>query len=206
MDPDLTQALETQQRDTMVKINCCQIGTVKAVHTAGKQTVDVLLNIQRVVDEKPDGTRTLQQIPNLLEVPFVIMSGGGGFLTFPIAAGDECLVLFNDREIDNWFVNGGMQAPTSRRLHDMSDAFAIVGIRSMVTALAGYLANGVRLALNSTNHIDITPDHVDIYSPNIGLHGTVTVTDAGGSFVVNTHVHKNGGGVGNSGTPVGETP
>ena len=32
--------------------------------------------------------------------------------------------------IDNWFVNGNIQNPVEQRRHDLSDAFAIFGVRN----------------------------------------------------------------------------
>ena len=43
----------------------------------------------------------------------------------------ECILLFNDREIETWFINGGSNIQAYPRMHDLTDAVAIVGIRSL---------------------------------------------------------------------------
>jgi hypothetical protein len=72
--------------------------------------------------------------------------GGGGYvLTFPVAAGDECLLVFGERAIGGWFQNGGVQEPDDHRFHDLSDAFALVGFRSSPRALGGVATNATEL-------------------------------------------------------------
>lgn len=205
--PDQVEVLKEVVRHIMVNLNCVQVGRVEGVDLA-KQTVDVQVITKQVKSELPNGTRIYQEWPLLMTVPFLVLSGGAAHITFPIAKGDECLVLFNDRDIDNWHANGGAksQPPNTYRCHDLSDGFALIGVRSLQNLVQSYLTNGIEILLNATNFIRVTPDHITITSPNIALNGTVTVTDGGGSFVVNTHTHKNGGGIGSSGTPNGETP
>ncbi len=48
-----------------------------------------------------------------------------------VSAGDECLVVFADFCIDGWYETGQPTLPPSPRTHDLSDAFAFVGFRSM---------------------------------------------------------------------------
>jgi hypothetical protein len=47
----------------------------------------------------------------------------------PIQSGDTCLVLFCDRDLDNWFESGQITTLNSNRVHDLSDGVALVGIR-----------------------------------------------------------------------------
>ena len=43
--------------------------------------------------------------------------------------GDHCLLIFADFCIDGWYETGQPVLPPSPRMHDLSDAFAIVGFR-----------------------------------------------------------------------------
>jgi hypothetical protein len=63
--------------------------------------------------------------------------GGGCTLTFPVKEGDECLVIFADRCIDFWWQSGGIQEPVDGRMHDLSDAFCIVGPQSQAKKISG---------------------------------------------------------------------
>ena len=58
-----------------------------------------------------DGTISFVEMPLLVDVPVLFPSGGGFSLTFPIAQGDEALIVFADRCIDAWWQSGGIQQP-----------------------------------------------------------------------------------------------
>jgi hypothetical protein len=73
---------------------------------------------------------TFRDFPKLMDCPVVFPQGGGAVLTFPLAPGDEVLVIFASRGIDWWWQNGaakGPQPPAECRMHDLSDGFVIPG-------------------------------------------------------------------------------
>ena len=129
--PDLKTLLNQVQTDIFTSLNCHQVGTIVSFD-AEKQTASVTLNVQRIV-----GATTIEY-PKLVDCPVLVNSGGGGRLTFPIEAGDPCLVLFNDRDIDNWFTYGSTAAPNSARCHSLSDGLVIVGFRSVARPLTDF--------------------------------------------------------------------
>lgn len=61
----------------------------------------------------------------LMGIPLVWPSAAGCYITFPIEAGDTVMVNFAMRDVSRW-VNGdgGVTDPFTRRLHNLSDAFA----------------------------------------------------------------------------------
>lgn len=83
----------------------------------------------------PDGTVSSINLPVVNDVPVQFPGSGGFRLTFPINPGDECLLVFASRGIDAWHQLGGIQAPVAGRAHAMSDAFAILGFRSIPKTL-----------------------------------------------------------------------
>lgn len=86
------------------------------------------------------------KIPTLLDVPIVLPRGGGSALTFPIKAGDECLVVFADLCINTWFDNGGTNNAQQRlRRHDLSDGFAILGPWSQPRVLSDFSTTSTQL-------------------------------------------------------------
>lgn len=95
--------------------------------------------------EAPDGTISAVSLPLLADVPVCFPGGGGATLTFPIAAGDECLVVFSARCIDGWWQLGGVRAPADTRMHSLSDGFAFVGVRSAARALPGLSTTSTQL-------------------------------------------------------------
>lgn len=114
--------LDAQKADIFSTFHCVQIGKIEKV-TASEQTVEVTLQIKRAAT---DGTSTA--IPLLVDVPYMVLQGGGAYIDMPITAGDYCIVLFNDRDIDTWWSTANMADPASTRKHDLSDGIAIVGL------------------------------------------------------------------------------
>lgn len=95
--------------------------------------------------ENEDGSITVVNLPLLVDVPIVYPGGGGFILTFPIAEGDEVLVVMASRCIDSWWQLGGVQKPIEARMHDLSDGFAIPGPRSQPRTVDSIKTNGVQL-------------------------------------------------------------
>lgn len=72
---------------------------------AGALTCEVQPAIKGRITQE-DGSIQLVNMPLLLDCPVVFPHGGGCSLTFPIKAGDECLVVFASRGIDYWWQLG----------------------------------------------------------------------------------------------------
>lgn len=101
-----------------------------------KQTCEAIVTIQaRVIDK--DGAEAWVTLPKLVDVLVSFPSGGGYTLTFPVKKGDEALIVFSSRCIDNWYLAGGVQTQADLRMHDLSDGVAFVGVRSQVRLLTG---------------------------------------------------------------------
>ena len=79
-----------------------------------------------------------------------VLFGGKAFIGMPIAAGDPCIVLFNDRDLDIWFKNGTTgAAPNSLRMHSAADGIAIVGIRPVTNPVPGLPTDGVHVTFGN---------------------------------------------------------
>ena len=153
-----------------------------------------------------DGSFSEFRMPVLLDCPVVFPGGGGCVLTFPLAAGDECLVVFASRCIDAWWKLGGIQGPTRARMHSLSDGFAIPGPRSQprkVTAstLSAQLrtdgGEAVVEIVTSSKAVNITTTGTaTIQAPSIILKNTGAAlkklcTDL---FMTLYNTHRHGGG------------
>lgn len=136
--------------------------------------------------QQPGGQSVAVELPLLLDVPVVFPRGGGGVLTFPIAQGDECLVVFSSRCIDSWWQSGGVQIPAEMRMHDLSDGFALPGPFSQVQKISGISTNSVQLRSNDgSTYIDlnptaqtvkiVAPGGFEVDAPNSTFTGAVTV-------------------------------
>ncbi|WP_299074729.1 Gp138 family membrane-puncturing spike protein [uncultured Paraglaciecola sp.] len=149
-EPDMMSLLDELRKQLKKEINVAKIGTIES-YDAAKQEVSVQITHKVVTSIKPDGARTLADYPLLLRVPVYYPSGGGFTLTFPISAGDECVVLFNDRQIDDWLNTGDSLPPATGRIHDINDGIAFVGIRSNPNALSSVSTTTTQLRSDDGN-------------------------------------------------------
>jgi len=162
-----------------------------------------------------DGTVTDVALPLLVDCPVQFPAGGGCSLTFPVASGDECLVVFSSRCIDAWWQSGGVQTQAEMRMHDLSDGFVLLGVRSIPRVIPSISATAVQLRsddglafveLNPTTHaVNITSPGDTNITGNLNVTGTITATVdvVGGGKHLKTHVHsgvQSGGS--NTGAPV----
>lgn len=132
------------------------------------QTASVQPAIKRIFTEK--GALNL---PVCVDVPVAFPGGGDFFLTFPVKVGDECILLFSERAIDNWHASGGTQTPAEYRLHDLSDGLAIVGLNSQPHKIPAFNATDTEFRNRTgTTHVQIKPD------------GTITNLNPGGSTIL----------------------
>ena len=124
---DLLAISQGIKDDIFASLQSCLPGIIRSFNPI-TQTAEVFVAIKRRV-KHDDGVKE-DADPILPDVPVVFLGGGGSSLTFPVRAGDECLVFFSDRCIDAWYQSGGVQNQIVPRFHDLSDGFALVGIRS----------------------------------------------------------------------------
>ncbi len=150
-DPDLRALLNAHRAEIFGSFNAHQVGEVVSfdedVQTA---TVKISLNKQVVDFTKSPPAYVYLPYPLLTDCPVYSPSGGKGWLTFPVTAGDPCLVLFNDRDLDNWFEGGGNVPPNSDRKHDLSDGLVIVGFRSRTKAIPDFYMDGAELRFDES--------------------------------------------------------
>lgn len=149
-DPSVKDLLDAHKRDIMLSFNCHAIAKITKF-TAGDAThaprVEAKINYKKSYVQPVSGTENstvvryetiTKDYPLLVDCPVYILHGGAFKLTFPIAVGDDCSILFNDRDIDNWFASGQSVALASSRLHSMSDGIALIGLYSDLNGIPDY--------------------------------------------------------------------
>lgn len=99
-------------------------------------------------------------LPECLDVPVQFPGAGQFALCFPVAAGDDCLLVFAERCIDQWYKLGGTQLPGEWRIHDLSDGFALMGFRSSPSRLDAepWPSDAIELRCPSGSHIHLGQD------------------------------------------------
>ncbi len=135
LSPEMLDMLLQLKLDINRTMNCVKIAQVQSFDP-DKKTVTAQIVFKRVL-----GTGMIADYPILVDCPVFTLQGGGGAIQFPIQAGDQCILLFSDRNIDAWFANGGSSAPFDARTHDLSDGIALVGVNALSSSLDAYQAN-----------------------------------------------------------------
>lgn len=112
--------------------------------------------------------------PLLYDCPLIFPGGGGWSITFPVAHGDECVILFSAMCIDNWWKNSGVSDPALIRMHDISDGMVIPGIRSLPKATP-INTSGVCITNDSGTSLIVKDGEVDI-TGSLKVSGAMTVS------------------------------
>lgn len=226
-------ALRTLIRRVLYSVHTSMPGVVKSFKEVGGFLVAEVQPVIQQIDTL-DGVTEFRNIDPIPNVPVCIprSQGLGLSVTIPIQVGDEGVIHFAERGLDNWLEKGGVQPPAEPvqpRSHDLSDAIFVPGIMNKPTPIAAYSTDSIEVRNeDGTVALEVSPTSVamragaesislpgdgNIYiSGNIiqtGDHtasGTVTgVTDVVTGAGISLNTHKTSGvtpGAGISGVPV----
>ena len=135
----ITDLVPTEE-ETQAKRERALMFNMKVSFPAKVTTVNAngTVNIQPVIREKlisSGNSVSYVNLPIIPNVPICWPNAGGYSITFPIDVGDECLAVISDQSFDNWWLYGGVQNPIEYRRHDLTDAIAIFGPKSIPNTL-----------------------------------------------------------------------
>ena len=110
---------------------------------------------------------TFCNLPELPECPLWFPRGGGYSLTFPVSKGDECMVIFSARSIDEWFTQGKAAPAYDLRMTDLSDGIAVVGLMSQKRPLKNISTNSCQLRSDDgKNFVNLSDGNITIQAQN----------------------------------------
>lgn len=161
----------------------------------------------RYIERDNDGNKATKDYPLLVDVPVVFPRGGGCTLTFPVSEGDECLVIFADRCIDFWWQSGGVQEPVDGRMHDLSDAFCIVGPQSQAKKISGINTTAAQFRSDDGStylEIDPTTKKIKLVAPG-GLDVITPMADFSEQVTIHGLLSWMGGMVGSVASGIAST-
>lgn len=146
------------------------------------------------------------EFPILQDVPVQFPQGGDYYLTFPVTAGDNCLLDFCDKGISHWLYDGAEKIGTYSsgvpkaeyfRTYNINDAVAMVGYNPVPQAIPSFNATSPelrnkdrsqRITLLASGKVEvISPNSMSLEAPVINAIGNFSVsTGATGSFTTPT--------------------
>lgn len=154
-------------------MNCIKLGEIVSFDKE-KQVATVKILHRKT----PDYNLALSgnaEYPLLSNVPVFVLQGGGASVTFPISAGDQCLLVFADYMIDNWWISGDVSTSDFPRQHDISDAIAIVGLNALPKVIQDY-SNFLKLSYNDDNYIEVRNHSIQMQTENVNCSQDLSVT------------------------------
>ncbi len=167
------QFAEAILKNISIAMNCFKIGKIVSFDkTDQTASIQILHRIDNNYDLDMDKTI---EYPLLCKVPIVVLQGGGANITFPIKEGDQCLVLFCDYMLDNWWLSGEVSSSDFPRRHDLSDAVAIVGLSALPNVIKDY-SDYLHLKYNEKSDI-VIGENIDVNNDNIHLNGDTIVKE-----------------------------
>jgi hypothetical protein len=169
---------------------------VAELHVAVPARVERVDLAKGIIDAKPlvkdrrydrDGQPQAISVAVVSNVPLVFPGAGGFRVTFPVAVGDTVLLVFSERSLDLWLVQGGEVDPLDDRRHHLSDAVAIPGLRDF-----GHAWKGI-----DTGSITIGKDGSAQHPAGLGDQIASALETL--KTAINSHTHPSNGSVATTG-------
>lgn len=175
---------------TMIELNLHNLHTsIPCVVESfnGDGTVNATPAIKRVLNENDEEIT----LPTLSEIPIIYPSVGKYRITFPIEKGDEGMLVFSEREINQFVEKGEITRPLMYRKHSISDAVFIPAL----------ISQGKRNNVSSSEGLVLEEvsggAKIELINGKINLYGTIVMESIPGTgltdITLNTHIHQGGG-------------
>lgn len=164
-------------------LRCCIPGIIQSYDSIHNTATIQPAIREEIVNE--DNTVQYMNLPILVNVPIIFPSCSAGSIKILLKQGDECLVLFSDLSIDNFWKYANVQNPIEVRRHDLSDGIAIPCVLSQPNTKP---FNGTEMEITSgDSKIRITKDGITFSDQN----GTITLEQM---IKLLSHVHQDSTG------------
>lgn len=177
---DLFSVMEALKNNIACTINCVKVASIVSFDSETMISCCQIKN-KRLLALKNDGNQELADYPLIYAKTYFLGWGDIG-ITHPITEGMEGILLFNDRELETWYITGEAGNMAYDRTHDLSDAIFICGLCSQPNlTLLQYLENCLHLYYKATslqlfeNKIDINTTTTNIVS-DIAQTGNNVIT------------------------------
>lgn len=198
LDMLIQLALEARLSELHVSLPCKVV-----TYDAAKQTVDLAPLIKRK-RKGLDGTSEVTELPSLQKVPVAFPRTAGGWITFPIQAGDVGFAIFSERSIADWMGKsaGSVVEHSDDTLHPFGGAWFHPGGYPAASPISGG-ADASNVVIHTASMLDLGERNLtpaDLVA--IGALVDARLLTVQTSF--DTHVHPSGmGPTGVPAVPIG---
>lgn len=126
------------QEAIMSRLNCHNIGRIIEFDSTTQTCTVELMQIKQFNDQA--------FIPApITQVPLIIYGSDNSYITLPNPVGSVCLLLFLDRNIDNFLETGEQYMPETSRMHDFTDAVALTTFKTLANPIENYDGNAITM-------------------------------------------------------------
>lgn len=147
--PEFSDVIRATIDTVLMDLNVCLPAKIK---TYDKDTQYADVEIQ-LFTAYIDGTLVpLPVIPNV-PVKWPRANGGAAFIHMPLVPGDDVILVFSQRSLDNWKTTGGMSDPNDPRKHHITDAYALVGGSALPDAFTPSTTDSIEIVNGDTQVI-----------------------------------------------------
>ena len=165
-NPNLEDVFDVVKLHTTSLINCSRIGKIRSFNP---DNCTAYIDIMELIPN--DGEN---EIPSILpDVPVMIYGSTNTRIVPPDIIGSNCLLVFQDRNIDNFLITGEQYEPADERTHSFADCVALLTLNSFVDNPVNYDANALTL-YNNTQFAKIYNDSIELYANKIKLYNSQT--------------------------------
>lgn len=190
----LVDVLKIFEEAIRYRLDCVRVGIISEYNPETRIAKVNLVN-KLTLSQNPDGTQVVQNYAPIYCKTWFFGWGNVG-ITHPVIENQECIVLINDRELESWYLQGGINQLKYKRNHNFSDSICIVGLTSMPNMTAT-----LQDCLNifwGLNNIQLAESGITLNAPGEAgytvnaittINGNTTIT---GDTVINGNLTVNG--------------
>ena len=182
---DITELLNIIVSHKIAEMHICMPAKIISYDfTTRKASVQPSLN-QKFSDDE------ILVLPIIHNVPVMQPSSGGASINFPVKSGDNVLLIFSERSLEQWLQDGKQSAPDDPRQNNLTDAVAHIGLNpfNVISSaennddlLIAYDGSKIRFKPGGVveaeaSEIELIANNVNITSPDVNITAAnVTVT------------------------------
>ncbi len=156
---EINQLLKT---NIFSNLNCHNIGRILEFDPTTQLCTVELMQIKQF------GDQAYTPAP-ITQVPLIMLGAGNAHITMPNPVGTTCLLLFLDRNMDNFMETCEQYMPDTARMHDFTDCVALTTFKTLVDPIQDYDEQAISLLnediIDEVNHatsLKVYPDSVEV--------------------------------------------
>lgn len=164
---DFNDIMSIAQEAIMARLNCHNIGRIIEFDSTTQTCTVELMQIKQF-------NENFYTPAPITQVPLIMLGASSGYITMPNPVGTICLLLFLDRNIDNFMETGEQYVPETARMHDFTDCVALTTFKTLANPLQNYDEDAITIfneqvieEIKSNSFIKVYGDSIQIKTQSL---------------------------------------